>query len=48
MQTRMEGETCPYFAALINADNVDGFKMCGKGTIDGKRFESVESVLAKT
>ena len=23
MQTRMEGETCPYFSALINADNVE-------------------------
>ena len=40
MQTRMEGETCPYFAALINADNVDGFKMCGKGTIDGNGLKS--------
>ena len=40
MQTRMEGETCPYFSALINADNVDGFKMCGKGTIDGNGLKS--------
>lgn len=40
MQTRMEGETCPYFAALINADNVDGFKMCGKGTIDGNGLKA--------
>lgn len=31
-ETRMEGETCPYFAALINADV---FTMCGPGTIDG-------------
>lgn len=34
-QTRIEGETCTYFDALINADGVDGFTMCGKGTIDG-------------
>lgn len=40
MQTRMEGETCSYFSALINADNVDGFKMCGKGTIDGNGLKS--------
>ncbi len=34
-ETRMEGETCMYFPALINADGIDGFVMCGKGTIDG-------------
>lgn len=34
-ETRMEGETCPYFTALINAENIDGFIMCGNGTIDG-------------
>jgi len=34
-ETRIEGETCQYFAALINADGVDGFCMCGPGTIDG-------------
>ncbi|MCD7807000.1 MAG: exopolygalacturonase, partial [Lachnospiraceae bacterium] len=33
--TRIEGETCQYFAALINVDGVDGFTMCGPGTIDG-------------
>lgn len=33
--TRMEGETCQYFDALINADNVSGFTVCGEGTIDG-------------
>ena len=27
--TRIEGESCLYFAALINADGVDGFTMCG-------------------
>ena len=39
-ETRIEGETCPYFAALINVDNVDGFTMCGKGTIDGNGLRS--------
>lgn len=35
LETRIEGETCPYFTALINADGIDGFTMCGKGTVDG-------------
>lgn len=35
MTTRIEGETCLYFAALVNADGVDGFTIAGKGTIDG-------------
>ena len=34
-QTRIEGESCLYYPALINADGVDGFVLCGKGTIDG-------------
>ena len=34
-QTRIEGESCTYYPALINADGVDGFTMCGKGVIDG-------------
>ena len=33
--TRIEGETCKYFAALINADGLDGFTISGQGTIDG-------------
>lgn len=33
--TRIEGECCKYFPAIINADGLDGFVMCGKGTIDG-------------
>ncbi len=33
--TRIEGQTCKYFVALINADGIDGFTICGKGTIDG-------------
>ncbi|MCM1063286.1 MAG: glycosyl hydrolase family 28 protein [Eubacterium sp.] len=39
-ETRIEGETCPYFAALINADGVDGFTMCGPGVIDGNGLKS--------
>ena len=33
--TRIEGETCKYFSALVNADKVDNFSITGKGTIDG-------------
>lgn len=33
--TRMEGQTLKYFAALVNADGLDGFTISGKGTIDG-------------
>lgn len=39
-ETRIEGETCMYFPALINADGIDGFTMCGKGTIDGNGLKS--------
>lgn len=41
--TRIEGETCKYFPALINADGVDGLKICGKGTIDGNGQKSWKS-----
>ncbi|MBR0365249.1 MAG: exopolygalacturonase, partial [Clostridia bacterium] len=40
IKTRIEGETCMYYPALINADGVDGFVMCGKGTIDGNGYRS--------
>ncbi len=33
--TRLEGQTIPYFAALVNADGCDGFTITGPGTIDG-------------
>lgn len=39
-ETRIEGETCRYFAALINVDGVDGFTMAGPGTIDGNGLKS--------
>lgn len=35
LTTRIEGETCKYFPALINADGLDGFTITGNGTIDG-------------
>lgn len=38
--SRIEGESCKYFAALINADGLDGFTVCGKGTIDGNGLRS--------
>lgn len=39
-ETRMEGETCLYFPALINADGVDGLCIFGGGTIDGNGLRS--------
>jgi polygalacturonase len=33
--TRIEGETCEYYPALINADKCDGFTITGEGVIDG-------------
>lgn len=38
VKTRIEGETCLYYSALINADGLDGFTISGKGTIDGNGF----------
>lgn len=35
VKTRMEGQTLLYFAALVNADGLDGFTITGSGTIDG-------------
>ncbi len=40
MRTRIEGETCAYLAALINADHCDGFTLFGPGTIDGNGLRS--------
>lgn len=34
-ETRIEGQTCKYFTALVNADSVHGFTISGRGTIDG-------------
>ncbi len=35
VMTRMEGQTLKYFAALVNADSLNGFTISGKGTLDG-------------
>lgn len=39
VETRIEGETCKYFAALVNADGVNGFTITGHGTIDGNGYQ---------
>lgn len=35
INTRIEGQSLKYFAALVNADGVNGFTISGKGTING-------------
>jgi polygalacturonase len=35
LPSRMEGQNLDYYAALVNADGVDGFTISGKGTING-------------
>ena len=35
LETRIEGQTCKYFSALVNADGIDRFVIAGKGTING-------------
>ncbi len=47
LETRIEGETCKYFSALINADGLDGFVMCGEGTIDGNGERSWRAFWAR-
>ena len=37
--TRIEGQTCTYFPALVNIDGVDGFVLGGPGTLDGSGTE---------
>ena len=34
VNTRIEGQSLKYFAALVNADKVNGFTISGKGTTD--------------
>ena len=34
-ETRIEGQNCLYFPALINAEGLDGFTIAGEGIIDG-------------
>ena len=35
IMTRIEGQYCKYFGALINAEKLNGFTISGSGTIDG-------------
>lgn len=42
-KTRIEGESCLYLPALINADSVDGFVISGSGCIDGNGLRSWKS-----
>lgn len=35
LETRIEGQTCKYFAALLNADSIENLCIAGHGTIDG-------------
>ena len=57
-ETRIEGESCLYFSALINADGLDGFVMCGPELLmemecaPGKHFgcaaAGIQSALIRT
>ncbi len=47
-ETRIEGETCLYFTALINGDGLDGFTICGPGTIDGNGLGSWKDFWLRT
>ena len=57
METRIEGETCIYYPALINANNINNLIIFGEGRIDGnelifwKRFwnrrKKIQNVLIK-
>lgn len=40
VETRMEGQTCLYYPAIVNADHCDGFTISGAGTIDGNGFRA--------
>ena len=33
--TRIEGQSCKYFPALLNVDKIDGITISGKGVVDG-------------
>lgn len=46
-ETRIEGETCLYYPALINADGCDGFRISGEGVIDGHGANTWEEFWTK-
>jgi polygalacturonase len=37
-ETRIEGQTCKYYTALVNVDGVNGMVISGPGTIDGNGY----------
>lgn len=39
-ETRIEGQTCRYFPAIVNADRCEGFTLSGAGSIDGNGFRA--------
>ncbi len=39
-ETRIEGLSCMYFPAIVNADGCDGFTISGSGTIDGNGYKA--------
>lgn len=39
-ETRIEGQTKVYYPALVNADGCDGFRVTGKGVIDGHGYST--------
>jgi len=46
-EPRIEGETCRYYPALINADRCDGFTISGEGVIDGHGANTWEEFWTK-
>jgi polygalacturonase len=47
LPSRIEGQNLPYFAALINADGLNGFTISGKGTINGNGLKFWEAFWAR-
>ena len=47
LETRIEGETCQYYPALVNADGCDGFRISGEGVIDGHGANTWEEFWTK-
>jgi len=47
MPSRMEGQNLDYFPALVNAYNLDGFTISGKGTINGNGYKYYEAFWAR-
>ena len=43
-KTRIEGQVCMYFPALVNVENVKGFALGGPGVIDGSGYRFWEEM----